>query len=122
MFTSELFHAFTPARPRCVWDLLTISGTRADYLFGMTVESCWQPGSPVTMTAAGQTLAGEVISADPGHRLCYTLGDQPGDPSVYVTWQLREASDGTYIRLSGPGPAGMTRSARWPRRLPGCRA
>jgi hypothetical protein len=48
---------------------------------------------------------------DRNRRLSWTLDDQPGSPSVYVTWELRRASDGTIIRLNVDEPwplAGIT--------------
>lgn len=99
-FASELFHASTHATPDCAWDVLTTSGSPVDYLFGMTVESDWQPDSTVTMTVTdGWRLIGEVLAADPPNMLCYTLGDQPGEPAVYVKWELRARPGGTFIRL-----------------------
>lgn len=99
-FASELFHAITRASPQRVWDELTTTGSPVGYLFGMTVESGWRQGSTVTMTMTSEwRLTGEVLAVDPPHALCYTLGDRPGEPSVYVTWELRAAPAGTFIRL-----------------------
>jgi hypothetical protein len=66
----------------------------------MTVESDWQPGGPVTMSVTNEwRLTGEVLAVTPLQMLSYTLGDQPGEPSVYVKWELRAANDATFIRL-----------------------
>lgn len=100
VFTSELFHAVTRATPQCAWDALTATGSPLGYLFGMTAESDWRPDSTVTMTVTGEwRLTGEVLAADPPRHLCYTLGDQPGEPCVYVRWELRAAPGQTFIRL-----------------------
>jgi uncharacterized protein YndB with AHSA1/START domain len=99
-FTSELFHAITRASPECVWNELTNTGSPADWLFGMTVESNWQPGAAITMTVLGDwCLTGEILAVDPPGLLCYTLGDQPGEPSVYIKWEIRGTPGGTFIRL-----------------------
>jgi uncharacterized protein YndB with AHSA1/START domain len=99
-FASELFHAVTHATPEAVWGALTATGSPADWLFGMTVRSDWRPGSTVTMTITGDwRLTGEVLAVDPRRQLCYTLGDQPGEASVYVKWELRPALGMTFIRL-----------------------
>jgi uncharacterized protein YndB with AHSA1/START domain len=107
-FASELFHAVTRATPEAVWDALTAAGSPVGYLFGMTVRSDWEQGSTVTMTVTGEwRLTGEVLAVDPPRQLCYTLGDHPGDPSVYLTWELRAALGMTFIRLYVDEP--------WPR-------
>jgi uncharacterized protein YndB with AHSA1/START domain len=103
-FASELFRAITTAPPGDVWAALTATGSPLAYLHGMTAESDWQPGAPLTMTMDGSHLVGEVLVADPPRRLCYTLGAQPGEPPVYVTWELSPLGDGTVIRLAVDEP------------------
>ena len=103
---SEQFHAITSANPECVWDALTATGVPLDYLYGMTVDTDWQPGARVTLALADQwRLTGEVLAAERPHRLSYTLDDPPGCPSVYVTWELHHTSDGTIIRLNVDEPS-----------------
>jgi uncharacterized protein YndB with AHSA1/START domain len=100
---TSLFHAVTTAGPDRVWQMLTRTGSPLGHLYRMTAESGWQQGDVVTMSADGQwgewCLTGEVLAADPPHRLCYTLGDQPGEPAVYVGWELRGTDGMTIIRL-----------------------
>jgi uncharacterized protein YndB with AHSA1/START domain len=97
---SELFRVVTRAKPEVIWDALTATGSPLGYLYGMTAESDWQPGATLTMTLDGQwRLTGEVLVAEPARRLSYTLGDRPGEPSVYVSWELRAIDDATIIRL-----------------------
>lgn len=99
-FASELFHAVTQATPEAVWDALTVTGSPVGYLLGMAVQSDWEPGSTVTMTVTGEwRLTGEVLAVVPRRQLCYMLGDQPGEPFVYVKWELRAALGMTFIRL-----------------------
>jgi uncharacterized protein YndB with AHSA1/START domain len=77
-----------------------------EYLHGMTANTDWQPGATVTLALTGQwRLTGQVLAAEPPHRLSYTLDDPPGSPSVYVTWELRSTSDGTIIRLNVDEPS-----------------
>jgi uncharacterized protein YndB with AHSA1/START domain len=65
----------------------------------MTADTGWQPGATVTLALTGHwRLTGQVLAAEPPHRLSYTLDDPPGSPSVYVTWELHGTSDGTIIR------------------------
>lgn len=103
-FASELFRAITTASPPDVWAALTATGSPLGYLYGLTAESGWQPGAMLTMTLDRWRLAGEVLGADCPRRLCYTLGDHPGKPSVYVTWELRPVADGTVVQLAVDEP------------------
>ena len=84
-----------------VWDALTATKTSLPYFHGMTVTSDWRPGSTITMRQEDElrqgdtrkfwdvAICGEVLAADPPHRLSYTLGECQSDPTVYVTWELR---------------------------------
>ena len=104
-FASEQFHAITSADPECVWDALTATGVPLDYLHGMTVDTDWQPGATLTMALTGHwRLTGQVLAAERGRRLSYTLDDPPGSPSVYVTWELHATGEGTIIRLNVDEP------------------
>ncbi len=97
---SELFRTVTSANPKVVWDALTATGSPLGYLYGMTAESDWQPGATLTMTLDDQwRLTDEVLVAERPRRLSYTLGDRPGEPAVYVSWELRAIGDATIIRL-----------------------
>lgn len=99
-FASDLFRAVTWARPEQVWSVLTTTGAPLPYLYGMTVESDWRLDSAVTMTLGGQWhLSGEVLVAEPFRRLSYSLGERPGEPSVYVNWELRAEGGLTHLRL-----------------------
>jgi hypothetical protein len=106
--TSELFRAITTASPDDVWAALTATGCPLSFLYGLTAESDWQPGATLTMTLDQWRLVGEVLVADRPRRLCYALGDRPGEPSVYVTWELRPLEDATVIRLSVDEPWTLT--------------
>jgi uncharacterized protein YndB with AHSA1/START domain len=111
-FASEQFHAITSATPESVWNALTATGVPLDFLHGMTVYTDWRPGARVTLVLTDQwRLTGEVLAAQQPHRLSYTLGDSRGSPSVYVTWELRRAGDGTIIRLNVDEPSPLASSS-----------
>jgi uncharacterized protein YndB with AHSA1/START domain len=114
--TSVVLTALTEAPPERVWDALTAKGNPLPYLYGLTVESTWQPGSMVTKrlgdnqaahgeVPSGEVVCGEVLAAEPPHRLSYTLGEWPADPSVCVTWQLSCRDGSTVIHLFADEPA-----------------
>ena len=99
-FASELLRTLVRQKPEQVWEALTATGIPLGYLYGMTVESDWRPGTSVTMTLGDQArLTGDVLVAERPRRLSYTLGDHPGQPSVYVNWELRALGDATIVRL-----------------------
>ena len=99
-FATELLRTLVRKKPERVWDALTATGIPLGYLYGMTVESDWRPGTSVTVTLGDQArLTGDVLVADRPRRLSYTLGDRSGQPSVYVNWELRALGDATIVRL-----------------------
>lgn len=106
--TSELFRAITTASPDDVWAALTATGSSLGYLYGMTAESDWQAGATLTLALDRWHLVGDILVADRPRRLCYALGDRPGEPSVYVTWELRPLDDATVIRLTVDEPWPLT--------------
>jgi uncharacterized protein YndB with AHSA1/START domain len=104
-FASEQFRAITSVKPECVWCALTATGVPLDFLHGMTIESDWKPGAKVTVTLSGHWgLTGAVLAVERPRRLSYTFDDPPGEPSVYVTWELHPTDDGTVIRLNVDEP------------------
>jgi len=99
-FASELLRTLVRRKPERVWDALTATGIPLGYLYGMTVEPDWRPGTSVTMTLGDQArLTGDVLVAERPRRLSYTLGDRPGQPSVYDNWELRALGHATIVRL-----------------------
>ncbi len=105
---TEIFRFLTPASAHCVWTELTRTGEPLPHLYGLTVHTDWKPQSVITAgLPAGPSLTGEVLHTEPPRRLTYSLGDQPGAPSVYITWQLEPVAAGTLVRLyvDEPGPS-----------------
>ena len=112
-FTSELFRFLTPASPGSVWEELTTTGEPVAHLYGLTVETDWRPHSPLTVgPPGGPALTGQILHVKPPCLLAYSLGDEPGTLSVYLTWQLEPTPAGTIVRLyvdetgptTGPSP------------------
>ena len=108
VLTSEIFRFLTPASASRVWANITRTGEPLPYLYGLTLSTDWQPQSTLTASLpAGPVLTGQVLYARPPWLLSYSLGDQPGLPSVYLTWQLEATPAGTLVRLyvDEPGPS-----------------
>ena len=107
IITTLVFRFVTPADPDTAWRALT---DEPRHFRGLRVESDWLEGSTVRLSAGAMTIQGEVLHAVPGERLTHTLGDLPGQPEVYVTWELVGALGGTVVELYvdevGPGHFG----------------
>ncbi|HWC39884.1 MAG TPA: SRPBCC domain-containing protein [Acidimicrobiales bacterium] len=107
--STDLFRMTTTAPPGRVWEALTATGQTSGYLYGLRLCSKWQAGSTLTAdVAAGPHLTGQVLRADPPQLLSYTLGDSVEEPSVYVTWAVREEEFGTVVRLYVDEPDPVT--------------
>lgn len=110
-FASVALATLVTADAQRVWDALTATKTPLSYFHDMKVTSDWQPGSTITMRREDElgqgatrkfwdvAIHGEVLAADPPHRLSYTLGERQSDPTVYVTWELRSGDGLTIVRL-----------------------
>jgi uncharacterized protein YndB with AHSA1/START domain len=100
-FKTEDFRTLICAPPERVWEELTATGRPLDWFYGMVVESTWQSGAEVRAGFGHQwALVGEIVTIDCPHRVSFTLGDRPADPSVFITWELAHDSGPTVVRLS----------------------
>ncbi len=100
ILTSEVFRFLTPAHPQDVWNELTRAGEPAAHLYGLIIQTDWEPQSALTASVpAGPAFPGQVLRAEPPRLLSYSLGDGPGMLPTYVTWQLEPAPAGTIVRL-----------------------
>jgi hypothetical protein len=104
--SSRTFHLLSCAKPHQVWGALTCPTLSPRFLHGLRADSCWTTGAPLTYTsAAGITLAGQVLYSAPPTHLSVTIED-PSGCCTYLTWQLRAACAGTVIRLTVEEPGG----------------
>ena len=100
VFTSEDFRFLTPADPQRVWQELTRTGEPAAHLYGLAIQTDWEPQSALTASLpAGPALTGQILRAEPPRLLTYSLGDGPGMLPVYLTWQVEPTPAGTIVRL-----------------------
>lgn len=81
--------------PERLWEAITQANDTRDYFHGTLVESTWEKDAPLVYRNPDRTLAaeGEVIEADPPHRLVHTfsaLWDDAvtADPPHRVSWTI----------------------------------
>ena len=85
-FASELLRTLVRKKPERVWDALTSTGIPLGYLYGMTVESDWRPGTSVTMTLGDQArLTGDVLVAERPAACRIPSAIAPGSPRFTST-------------------------------------
>ncbi len=93
------FSFFTGAEPMAVWTALTDAAQTPRYLYGLALQSDWEPGSPIVASFRDRpALTGEVLCVDPHHRLSYLIRS-PEAPAVYLTWIVRVREDGCICTL-----------------------
>ena len=96
---TQTFRLLTAAPPERVWGALTCPRTAPAYLHGLSPQTCWSSGAPVAWESEGSApIPGQVLYADPPHRLSVTVEDGSGT-CTYLTWRVRVTDDGTVLRL-----------------------
>ncbi|GAC1442197.1 MAG: hypothetical protein NVS3B26_08360 [Mycobacteriales bacterium] len=95
---STTFRLLTAACPDRVWRQLTCPAAAAAYLHGLSPRTCWTSGAPVEWHVGDAVIPGQVLHADPPHRLSVTVEDGSGT-CTYLTWTVRACDDGSVVRL-----------------------
>jgi uncharacterized protein YndB with AHSA1/START domain len=94
------FACFAAASPAAVWSALTEPSQTRAYLYGLAAHSSWQADAPIQFRFAGRCpIIGQVLHVEAPRRLSYVLQAGPGDPPVYLTWQIRPSPGGSTIWL-----------------------
>lgn len=121
----HVFATFIRTTPESIWRALTESDFTTRYWYGSTVHSDWTTGAPWELrTSGGQVgITGEVLEADPPHRLVVTYrqawGGGDESPSR-VTFEIKGAGPGvqklTVVHETEPGTTTQIAdvAAGWP--------
>jgi len=91
-----------------VWEALLDPEKIKRYMFGTTVETTWQPGSPITWSGVWEGKPyqdkGVIVRCEPEQVLEYThyspLTGKPDIPSSYHTVRIEFAHSGNGTRLT----------------------
>jgi uncharacterized protein YndB with AHSA1/START domain len=96
-----VFQIYIRAAAEEVWEAITQTDFRRQYFYGSTIESTFEPGSPLrSMSPEGELWGDDVVlECDPPHLLSHTwrsLWDPAaaGEPASRVTWQVEPQSPG----------------------------
>jgi uncharacterized protein YndB with AHSA1/START domain/DNA-binding transcriptional ArsR family regulator len=112
---SHVYEVYIRATPEQVWRAITESEFTKRYYYDNTVESDWQPGSPMVYRNPDGTEAiqCEVIEADPPRRLVHSFYF-PGtdEPPSRCTWTIEPRGDATLLTLTHDDFAGETQTYR----------
>jgi len=97
---TQVFAIFIRTSREQLWQALTESDYTLKYYYASTVESDWQPGSPLLYKIGEDTaIVAEVLEAEPPSKLVTTFDARwddavRADPPSRITWILEEAGPG----------------------------
>jgi DNA-binding transcriptional ArsR family regulator/uncharacterized protein YndB with AHSA1/START domain len=115
---SQVFAIFIRTSREQLWQALTESDYTLKYYFASSVESDWEPGSPLLYKIGDNTaIVAEVVEATPPEKLVTTFDAQwddavRADPPSRITWTLEDAGAGvSKLTVVHEGFAGQTATA-----------
>ncbi len=93
------------AEPLDVWDTLTNPKKTKEYFFNCEVHSTWKPGSSITFKGRmffiiKIEMKGEIIKAEPGKILQYTLKNSGSSSTSTVTDELTYENGRTTVMIT----------------------
>jgi uncharacterized protein YndB with AHSA1/START domain len=97
----KVFEIYIRTTPDRLWEAITDPEIRAKYNFGVAVHSDWKPASRLEMSSprADAPLGeGEVLEAEPPHRLVHTMTalwgeDVQAEGQSRVSWEIEPIGD-----------------------------
>jgi GNAT superfamily N-acetyltransferase/uncharacterized protein YndB with AHSA1/START domain len=105
--------------PGTVWAALTDPRLTRRYYFGMSVQSDWRKGGPISYAfAPGQEgEAGTIAEIEPGRRLVTQTRllfaeELKSEPPHLTAWELEPSGSGTRVRLAYEVPDGASVTRR----------
>jgi uncharacterized protein YndB with AHSA1/START domain len=102
----KIYEIYIRTTPQLLWEAITDADIRANYNFGARVTSEWKPGSAVEMhSPTGLLGGGEVLEADPPHRLVHTMtalwdDEVRAEGPSRVTWVIEPIADSCRLTLT----------------------
>jgi uncharacterized protein YndB with AHSA1/START domain len=103
----KVFEIYIRTTPERLWEAITDSDIRSKYQFGAGISSDWTPGSPFEMTApSGMALGqGEILEADPPHRLVQTMtalwsDEVKREGASRITWEIQAVEDSCRLTVT----------------------
>jgi uncharacterized protein YndB with AHSA1/START domain len=97
----KVYEIYIRTTPERLWEAITDPEIRSKYNFGAGATSDWKVGSRVDLgvPSAGMELGeGEVLEADPPHRLVHTMralwsDEVKSEGMSRVTWEIKQIED-----------------------------
>lgn len=104
---SHVLQIFIRTTPEQLWQALTDGALTQQYFFNSRVESTWRPGASYRLynSNGDKTVEGEVLDADPPHRLVTTFSplwrlDEGGNRHSKVTWEIEPVGEVCKLTLT----------------------
>jgi uncharacterized protein YndB with AHSA1/START domain len=104
----KVFEIYIKTTPERLWEAITDPEQRAQYSFGVRVDSDWTPGSryEAVHPAASFTISeGENLEVDPPHRLVQSFNalwsdDVKAEGTSRVTWEIEPVADSCRLTVT----------------------
>ena len=104
----KVFEIYIKTTPERLWEAITDPELRAQYSFGVSVDSDWTNGSPYRSEHAGAGIAiaeGENLEVDPPRRLVQSFNalwsdDVKSEGTSRVTWEIEPIADSCRLTVT----------------------
>lgn len=113
----HVYEIYIRTTPEQLWEAITSPEFTRRYFHNTSIESDWQPGSPVVywMENGESAMTGEVLEADPPRRLVTTWSfrydpELAEDPSSRVSWEIEPQGEVCKLTLVHDEFASETRT------------